>query len=130
MPEVLDTYTPLQFVAGDAPHRSMRVTLPANQAVIPGLTPMKFDADFKCVPATALTDKIVGVTVPGVGSAHGTLAGTSLSTQDQLIHVYTHIDLFGDQVNYTAMPTANNNLKKASIFAGTGINLTFSSAGE
>ena len=131
MAENLSTYDPLQIVAGSAPHRSLRVTIPSGQAAIPALTPLKFDLTFKCVPATALTDKIVGVLIPGAGSETDALVGTTLDAgADQFAHVYTHADLFGDMVDYTAMATANDDLKKSSIFAGTGINLVFPAAGQ
>jgi len=124
------TYTPLEIVAGDADIRSLRVTIPANQAAVPALTPMKLDANYKAVPATALTDKIVGVLIPLDGSQQGALIGTTLDAADQFAHVYTHADLFGSMVDFTAMATANSDLKKSAIFAATGINLVFPAAGQ
>lgn len=124
------SYDPLQFVAGSAPHRSLKVTIPAAANAIPALTPMKYDAAFKAIPATALTDKIIGVTIPGPNSQTGALEGIPDSGSDQFAHLYTHIDLFGSMVDYTAMASADNDLKKSSIFVGSGINLVFPAAGQ
>lgn len=124
------SYTPLEIIAGSAEVRSTRVTIPASQAAIPALTPMKYDVNFKAIPATALTDKIIGVLIPMAGSQQGALIGTSVVAADQFAHVYTDAELFGDMIDFTAMPTADNNLKKASIFATTGINLVFPAAGQ
>ena len=124
------TYTPLEIIAGSADVRSTKVTIPANQAAIPALTPLKYDINFKAIPATALTDTIIGVLIPMAGSQQGALIGTSVNTSDQFAHVYTDAELFGDMINFSAMATANNDLKKASIFATTGINLVFPAAGQ
>lgn len=130
MAQDITTYSPLNLQAGSAPLRSLRVTIPAAHAAIPALTPVKYDVNFKIVPATALTDEVVGVTIPGAGSQEGALIGTTVDAADQFAHIYTHGDLFGDMVDFTAMATANSDLKKSSVFAKSGINLTFPAAGQ
>ena len=118
-------YTPLQFVAGQTDLNAKVVTIPANQTAIPALTPLKRDANYKCVPATALTDKIVGLLVPGKDSDETALVGTSLSASDQTAYVYTSGDFWGDMVNFASIATADNNLKKDSLFDGTQITIKF-----
>ena len=128
------TYLPLQIFGGSSEIRSRRVTIPANQAVINALTPMKLNAAFKAIPAVANDDKIIGVTVPGLESQQGALKGTTLKTEDQFLHVYTHADIFADQVDFSLVVTAgklaDTDLKKAAMFSGTGISLVFAKAGQ
>ena len=124
------SYDPLQFIAGSGEIRSTRVTVPAAHAAIPALTPLKRDVNYKAIPATALTDTIIGVVIPGPGSLDGALIGTTVDAADQFIHVYTDIELFGDQVDFTAIAAATDNLKKAGVFDRSGINLVFPDAGQ
>jgi hypothetical protein len=119
------SYTPLQILAGDTDLRSKFVVIPANQAAIPALTPLKRDANFKCVPATLITDEIVGIVVPGVGSEPGALVGTTLSAADQTISVYTQGDFWADQVNFTSIPLAVSDATKDAVFDATGITVKF-----
>ena len=77
-----------------------------------------------------VTDKIIGVLIPGAGSQNGALIGSTVDASDQPAHLYTHGDFFGDIIDFTAMPTVDNDLKKSAIFIATGINLTFPAAGQ
>lgn len=123
------TYDPLQFNAGSSEIRSQEVTIPAGQADIPGLTPMKYNASFEAIPATALADDIIGVLVPSPKSVSGNLIGTVNNVAAQPAHIYTDIDLYLDQVDYSAMSAANTDLKKISIFGLTGINIVVAQPG-
>lgn len=121
------TYAPLQIFAGDADVRAKKVVIPANQAAIPALTPLKRDVNYNAVPATAIADEIIGVLVPGVGSVAGALVGTSMLAADQEAYVYTHADLYADQINWPA--ACDNDLKKDALFDQSGINVKFVAAG-
>lgn len=123
------TFTPLQIFAGDADVRAKEVLCLANVAAIPALTPLKRDANSKCVPATAITDEIVGITVPGMGSENGALVGKAISATDDLVYVYTAGDFFASQINFASITTADTDAKKDAVFDGTGINIKFVAAG-
>lgn len=123
------TYAPLQIFAGESDVRAKAVTIPANQAAIPALTPLKRDANYKAVPATALTDEIIGILVPGQGSVDGALVGTTQKAADQTAYAYTHGDFFASQISFAAIATADNDLKKDALFDQTGINIKFVAAG-
>lgn len=119
------TYAPLQYLAGDADIRTKIVTIPANQASIPALTPLKRDSNYKCVPATNIADEIVGVLVPGPGSDDTGLIGTTLSASDQTASVYTHADLWGDKINFASVttPASLTVFSKNAMFDQSGITL-------
>lgn len=121
------TFTPLHIFAGDSEVRAKEVVIPANQAEIPALTPLKRDSNYKAVPATEITDEIIGVLVPGLTSVAGALVGSPTSTSDRKAYVYTHADLFADAINWPA--ACDNDLKKDALFDQSGINVKFLAAG-
>jgi hypothetical protein len=129
------SYTPLQFIAGDADIRVKDVLTLANAAIIPALTPMKRDANNKAIPATAITDKIIGLTVPRSGSQNAALTGEPISATDTYVPVYTNGDIFASQINWASITaitgvTAADYAKMDQTFDSTGINLKFPSAGQ
>jgi hypothetical protein len=123
------TYAPLQIIAGDADIRAKDVLCLANAGIIPALTPMKRDAASKAIPATALTDKIIGLTMPRQGSVNGALVGKPISGVDSLEPMYTHGDFYASQINFASIAAAVSDQTKDAIFDSTGINLKFIAAG-
>jgi hypothetical protein len=119
------SYAPLQIVAGDSDIRSKQVVIAANAGAIAALTPLKRDANYKCVLATAITDEIVGILVPGADSTESALTGLATSASDQYAFVYTHGDFFADKINFASITTATDNSKKDAVFDATGINIKF-----
>ena len=129
------SYTPLQFIAGDADIRVKDVLTLANVAIIPALTPMKRDANNKAIPATLITDKIIGLTVPRNGSQNAALIGEPISATDTYVPMYTMADIFASQINWANIAaitgvTAADYAKMDQTFDSTGINLKFPSAGQ
>jgi len=124
------SYDPLQYIAGSSEIRTIDGVVPGTTADIPGLTPMTFDIENKIVPALNATDLIVGVLVPAMDSQEGNLIGTVESATDQTAAVYTDVDLFGDQINWTNLPLLVTDLEKAAYFTATGINLVFPLPGQ
>jgi hypothetical protein len=129
------TYGPIQFIAGDADIRSKDVLCLANAAIIPPLTPMKRDVNNKAIPATAVGDKIIGITVPR-GISAGALVGKPISGTDSFEPMYTHGDFFASMINFlaiTAITTATvtdaENVKRDAVFDSTGINIKFVAPG-
>lgn len=127
------THTPLQIIAGDADVRTKTVTALANEAIIPALTPMKRDAAHKAIPATAVTDAIIGITIPRPGSVAGALVGKPISATDSDIELYTSGDFF-DLINWeniTAITgdTAADRLLKDEAFDGTAITIRWPAPG-
>lgn len=128
------TYNPLNLVAGDAPIRTLRIQIKAGELTVKGLsalTPMKLSSSTGLAgPCTTLGDNSVGLLVPDSSSTAETLVGTPKTTASIYWWVYTHIDIFGAKVDFTAISAATSNNKKLVIFVGTGINLVFPLAGQ
>jgi hypothetical protein len=121
-----------QVFAGSTEIRSKKATVPANQAAIPALTPLKRDASFNVIPATLITDEIVGLSVPAKElDANGNLVGTTVSASIQTIFVYTHGDFWQDKINFASFsPALDTDAKKSALFDATGINIKVALAGQ
>ena len=123
-------YEPLEFIAGSAPIRSTKVTIPAGHADVLALVPMKRNASFEAIPATALTDKIVGLTIPNVSATKDSFTSITTNVAAQSSHLYTHIDVCSRMVDFSAIAAADTFDKQSSMFDGTGISLVFTDAGQ
>lgn len=144
MPYATASYNPLHIFAADDIETKQTTFLGGTYAVnggfpanltLPALTPMKRDAATKkVVPATALTDAVIGLTFPGSLSVDGALVGPlAVRTADAEITLITEAQVFAknsdntvDQIYwgfYTTTPA--NDLEKDSVFDRTGITLKF-----
>ena len=126
---IMATYLPENTIAGDADIRTKSVLCLANVAAIPAFTPLKRDGSSKCIPATAVGDKIVGITVPGMGSGYGGMVEKTISLTDDYVEVFTHIDIYSSAINFAAITGATTDAIKDAVFDSTGINLVFAAAG-
>lgn len=128
------SYAPLQFLADDADIRAKTTTVLSHAAIIPALTPMKRDAANKLIPATAVGDKIVGLSMPTKTEAE-TLTGWTVLNVDHSGSVYISGSFFADKINFAAVAaitgdTAADRLKKDALFDNTGITINFTGAGS
>lgn len=113
------TYTPPNVFAGNSDVTVVSGTVPANTAVLP-YAPLKRDANKLLVPATALTDVVIGILMPDTdGNGVANTAGT------KKVNYYKSGDFWASAVNFTAIAAADTNDKKQSLFDLTGINLRF-----
>lgn len=125
------TLTPEDSLRGVEVH-TKRVLLKANPATIPAFTPLKRDSadGYTCIPATAIGDKIVGLTVPLMpGSGHTGLVPIPISATDQWVEVYTEVDVAADAVNFDNIAAAVDQSTKDAVFDSTGITLHFDALG-
>jgi len=123
------TYTPLQIYAGDADIRTKDVLVLANVAAIPAFTPLKRDANNKAIPATAIGDKIIGITLPKPDATYGDLGTLAISAVDTIQPVYTNGDFFANLINFAAITAATTDQAKDAVFDNTGINIKFVATG-
>ena len=103
----------------------------ANAAEIPAFTPLKRDANKKLIPATALTDVVVGLSIPYAGSNNvAGLLPMPISAVDVKASYYTKVKVLGSAISWAAYisPPATDQAKQA-VFDGTGIEAVFVGAG-
>lgn len=129
MTNPIATYTPEDVLRG-VDVKTKSILLKATTVVIPALTPLKRDADFKAIPATSITDTVIGLTVPlEPGSGFDGLVGNPISTEDSWVPMYVEADINAAAVNFDFITDADTDLKKDSIFDGTEIILHFDKPG-
>jgi hypothetical protein len=90
---------------------------------------MKRDGANKLIPVTAITDEVVGLSVP-TSTDGDTLTGWTTLNADHRGAVYTNGSFFADRINFATISAitgddAANRLRKDALFDGTGIIIRF-----
>jgi hypothetical protein len=113
------TYTPDHLFAGEIDVVSVPGTVPAS-TVIPALAPVKRGSGGTIVPATELTDKIIGVLVPKTDGS-----GIASSSDPQSASFFKSGEFWADKIDFSLIEDATTDALKQALFDGTGITIRF-----